>query len=363
VFLGALAGYERMDLQAGLVVCGQILLLVLAITLVPRHGLEGLAYAQIMQALFMLCTSRLLLCGVLPILPRIPRAWSKGAFKELLGYGANVQAASIAMMFFDTTTKLMLARFGGATAVGYFEVVNQLIMKIRAVIVTANQAIVPHVAVLAEREPRNLRRFYRTNVNMLVLFACPIFTLLVSWAGAFSWLLIGEYQIQFITLLWVVGSAWFFNIFSAPAYFMNMGTGNVKWNTLAHISMALVNAGIGWALGPQFGTLGIAFSYATSLATGAALVLYSTKRMPDHQNSSTTSVSHGCNQSHAPLLLGCLVVILLSWWTPLHIEDSTYSNVFLGMFVPPVLLATLMWVHPLRKEVINLVKSIAVRSE
>lgn len=361
VFLAAIAGCERMDLQAGLVVFGQALLLLLAITLVPKYGFKGLAYAQIVQSIFTLSASRMLLCAVHPELPRIPHSWNKSVFRELLNYGANVQAASVAMIVFETTTKLMMARFGGAAAVGYFEMVNQLVIKVRAVIVTANQAIVPHVAALSEREPESLQKLNRDNLRLIAFFVCPIFALLFCWAGGFSWLLAGGYQPQFATFLWLVGSAWLLNIFSVPAYLMNMGTGNVKWNTLSHVFTAIINIVIGWTLGEYLGALGIAISYAASISMGAIVILYTYR--PPASNTQPLKAADSCMwfRENIFLVFGCIILSFFAWWSPMHVEKSTNANLFLSILLPSVFLAALMWIHPLRRELITLISHIFFR--
>ena len=251
VFQGGLDGCQRMDLRAGLVVTGQALLLALAIWLVPRCGLVGLAWAQIGQGLFLAGAGRWLLRRALPALPRLPRKWSRPVLRDMLGYGANVQAATVFMLLLDPVAKALMARFGGPAAAGFFEMANQVLLKVRALIVSANQAIVPHVAALAEAEPARLTRLYRDNMRLLVFVTLPVFALLIAWAGGLSWLLVGAYQPEFVFLITLLAVAWSANIFAGPAHFTNLGTGHVGWNTLSHVLMGALNAGLGWLLGAQ----------------------------------------------------------------------------------------------------------------
>jgi O-antigen/teichoic acid export membrane protein len=107
-----------------------------------------------------LIAGRLLLRRELIVLPLLPYQWSKKTFKELLVYGANIQIGTVSQLIFEVATKLLLAKHGGATSVGYFEIANQLVGKIRMVIVSANQAIVPFVVNMNERDPSKLFQFY-----------------------------------------------------------------------------------------------------------------------------------------------------------------------------------------------------------
>jgi O-antigen/teichoic acid export membrane protein len=351
VFLGGLSGCERMDLQAGVVIAGQMLLLVLAMFLVPHHGLSGLAYAQIGQALLILTVGRWLLCRVLPSLPRLPRSWAKPVFKELLSYGVNVQAATVAQIVFDTSTKLMMARLGGAAAVGYFEMANQLVMKVRMVIVSANQAIIPHVAGMTERESDKLSDFYRANIRVLTVVALPVFTLLFSWSGAFSWLLTGGFQPQFMDFLWIICAAWFINIFSTPAYFVNMGTGQIKWNTLAHVAMAVLNICIGLLVGHYFGAIGVVVSYGVALSLGSVLLIYIFNLKISETSATRAEKDLVTLFANTRLILVCSVLIIAALLHPIRPTDSLSVGLVLSTITPLFALGVLTWLHPTRRAI------------
>src|SRR5690554_1215540 len=61
VLQGGLDGCQRMDLRAGLVLFGQLVLLGMAIWLIPIYGLIGLAWAQITQGVLLVVIGRVLL--------------------------------------------------------------------------------------------------------------------------------------------------------------------------------------------------------------------------------------------------------------------------------------------------------------
>ena len=175
-----------MDVRAGLVLVGQMLLLALAFLLVPHFGIIGLAWAQLGQGSFLLILGWWLLWRRLPQFFRVPWRWKRDTFREMMGYGVNVQLASLSMILFDPLTKALMAKFGGATAAGYFEMANQVVIKGRALIVSANQAIVPKVAQLIEVMPQRLPTIYYENMQLIVLVTLPGCTLLFAWAGIAS---------------------------------------------------------------------------------------------------------------------------------------------------------------------------------
>lgn len=278
VFQSGLDGCQRMDLRAGVVVSGQGLMVVLAIWLIPEHGLIGLAWAQIAQGMFLLVVGWLLLRLSLQEMPWIPYRWSWRRLRQMLAYGVNVQIAGVFMLLFDPLTKALMARFGGVEAAGYFEMANQVVLKARSLIVAANQAVVPTVADLVERSPEKIQGFYRQNILVLTFVAIPAFALLDIWSGGLSWLLLGRLEPQFLFLLHVSALAWLINLFAGPAYFANLGSGRVGWNTISHVTMGTANGLLGWSLGLRFGAEGVAWAYAVALVTGSWLLVFAYQR-------------------------------------------------------------------------------------
>ncbi|MFZ5653347.1 MAG: lipopolysaccharide biosynthesis protein [Pseudomonadota bacterium] len=343
VFQGGLDGCQRMDLRAGLVVAGQIAMLASAIVLVPRFGLVGLAWAQIGQGLLLVIGGRAALRRALPPLPRLPRQWSRPVLREMLGYGTNVQVATVFMLLLDPVAKALMARFGGPAAAGYFEMANQVLLRVRALIVSANQAIVPHVAALAATEPARLTHLYRDNMHLLVFVTLPAFALLIAWAGGFSWLLIGAYQPEFVFLITLLSVAWGANIFAGPAYFTNLGTGQVGWNTLSHMLMGALNAALGWLLGVRYGANGVAFGYAIALIAGSAMLIgvYGYRHR--------VRCRAGLTQGHLPLIAASLTVAVFGWLMPLRKEADEPALALIGLLVPLLVLGASVWYHPVRR--------------
>jgi O-antigen/teichoic acid export membrane protein len=344
VFQGGLDGCHRMDLRAGLMVTGQVLLLIFSIWLVPDFGLIGLAWAQIGQGLFLVVVGRMLLRYTLPVLPFFPIHWSKLLLRKMLGYGVNVQVADLFMLMLDPVAKALMASFGGAAAAGYFEMANQVILKVRGFIVTANSAVVPHVAALSHRQPDRIADLYLENLRVLIFITLPVFTLLFAWSGAISWLLVGVYESQFVFLLGMLAVAWGANIFAAPAYFANLGSGNVSWNTVAHVTMGLLNAFFGWLLGSHYGAEGIVIAYAIALVSGSGILIAAFQKI------NAPGWRWVLLAEHSGLIFVCSIVVILSWLSPLDLSLNDFTMATLGALSTPVLLFVAVWLHPIRKK-------------
>ncbi len=355
VFQGGLDGCQRMDLRAGLVVSGQALLLALAFWLVPQHGLIGLAWAQIGQSLFLVVIGRFLLRYALPTLPRLPQQWRKHVLREMLGYGANLQAATLFMLLVDPVANALMARFGGPAAAGYFAMANQVVIKVRSVIVTANHAVVPYIATLSEAEPGRLDRFYRENMRVLAFVALPTFALLFAWAGLFSWLLTDGYQPEFVFFLGLVCLAWGINTFNAPAYFLNMGTGRVGWNTLSHLIMGVLNVSLGLLLGSLYGAHGVLYGYTIAMITASVVLIVSFHR----QN--PVNRRDAFSREHLGLLVACVMVVAFGWILPLEITSTNPIALAIELVFPPLLLGLALYYHPLRGQLLSWLIGMAPR--
>lgn len=340
---GGLEGCQRMDLRAGMVIAGQVILVGLAFWMVPRHGLIGLAWAQLAQGAFLVVVGRLLLRYALPKLPWLPSHWRFPVLREMLGYGLNLQAANLCMLLLDPVTKALMARFGGPAAAGYFEMANQVVLRMRALIVAANQAIVPRVAELAETEPTRLPALYHANVRALLFITLPAYTLLFSWTGIISWLLLGAVQAQFVLLLQLVILAWTLNTLNAPAYFMNMGTGRVGWNTFSHALMGATNATLGWFFGAAHGTEGVVFAYTSALIVGSLFLIISF-HLHNRQDWRAWVASENIG-----LAALCLAVVVISSRSPMSIGAPAPAETISLLLLPPMLLLAAVWRHPLRK--------------
>jgi O-antigen/teichoic acid export membrane protein len=339
-----LDGCQRMASRAVLVVLGQALMVLLAFALVPQRGLTGLAWAQIGQGLFLLVGGWLLLRRSFPGIPLLPWRWHRAAFREMVGYGANVQVSNIFVLLFDPLTKALMAKYGGPSAAGYFEIANQVVLRARTLIVAANQAIVPGVAQMAEVTPTRLAKLYQENIRILVLVALPLHALLFAWSGLFSQLLLGAYQAQFVHFFQLCALAWFISIFASPAYFMNMGTGSVGLNTLAHGVMGVLNLVLGVGLGVIYGAAGVAWGYALALVVGNLLLIVV------FQSRHSFSWRAMIQMEHLPLGIVCLMIACFGLAGPDWIPGGMSQFMLWGvtLFLPLLPLVAVLWLHPLR---------------
>lgn len=347
VVLSCLDGYQRVDLRSGLLAVIALVYLGLAFVLVPARGLVGLAVAQVVQAALLLVLAWFLLRRLQPALPFLPYRWHRDVFKEILGYSLSFQAIAVTRLAFEPLTKFLVTFFGGAAVTGYFEFAYRMVMQLRALIVTAHQAIVPTIADLQERQPDLIRDLYARSFRLLVFIVVLLLPFFIVATPLVSRWWLGEYAPPFILFSILLFTGWFLNMLSNPAYFAYLGIGRLRWNVAGHAVTGVLNAGLGLLLGWQYGGTGVVVGFVVGLLVGNLITAIA------YQHEYHIRLSDLWEKESFLLGLAALAGMALGWYVYVRFEAS-WSLLVLTMIVPLcflVLVAVPVWLHPARYQV------------
>jgi O-antigen/teichoic acid export membrane protein len=273
ILQAGLGGYELITLRNYVVLGGSFVYLFLAFALVPRYGLAGLAYSQVVQAAACLAASWILLQRRLPCLPLWPHRWSRALFREMWRYGVHFQLVTISQAVREPVTKALLAKFGGLELTGYYDMALRWVVTFRELIVQANQVLVPTISGLQEREPRSIPFVYRESYRVIFFLALPAFAFLAAVSPVVALVWIGRYEPIFVRFVVLLAVGWLVNVLSNPAYVVDLGTGALRWVSIGCVSTAALNMGFGFLAGKYAGGPAIVGAYAFSLAAGYATVV------------------------------------------------------------------------------------------
>lgn len=347
VFLSGLDGCQRVDLRALAAMAASLALLGLCWSLVPHYGLAGLAWAQIGQGAVMLLASWSLLRRELPALPWWPRTWRYALFREMFSYGVNFQLISIFALLFEPVTKALMAKFGGLSSTAYYEMANRMVMQFRALLVSANQVIVPRVASLQENSPEAIRSVYLDAYRVVFFLGLPLYALLAAAAPLASELWIGRYEQSFVAYSVLLAAGFWLNTLSAPAYFVNLGTGSLRWVTLGHLLIGILNGGLGVLLGAAYGGSGVVTGYVLALAAGSALIVAGFHR-ERHLSCRVLLPSES-----AKLFIACCVALPAGWgaFHFLDVPEAGLARAALTLAICLAGIAPVFWIHPLRSKI------------
>ena len=356
VFLSGIDGCQRMDLRSVAVTVSTAANVGLALMVVDTWGLQGVAMAHLAQSFLVLAAAALMLGRLLPLLEVRTRWWSRRRFRALLGYGINIQIASAAMLLFEPTTKVLLGRYGDLSVVGYYEMANGVIARARALLLAAYQALVPAVAGIAEREAGAVVGLYEKSLALLMLLIPPGYALLAIGAPALSIVLLGRQDPQFLFIAWVVCAGWATNTVNVPAYFFNLGTGRLRWNTISHVVMGLTNLAVSAVLGALFGWQGVIVGSMTALCLGSMLPVMAFHRR--HRIPLTEIVRRDHRLVLATSVIAAVALTIIShyWLPPIGEARSAFVRALVPVAALTLLLMPLVWRHPMLRVALGLVR-------
>jgi O-antigen/teichoic acid export membrane protein len=273
VFNGGLDGCLRMDLRCLLMGLSHLAYLGLAMLLVPKYGIEGVAMAQLLQSFGLLIMLWWVLKQQMKELPLIPLHWKWPVLKDMFGYGVNFQIITVMNMLFDPLVKALMSRFGGLETLGYYEMANRLILQGRAIIIEASRVMVPTIATLQEHNIDRATQLFIISYRMTFYVAVLFYTLLGICITAISMLWLGHYQTTFVQFALLLNLGWFANTLIGPAYFSNLGSGKLRTNMISHIIMGLCSLFVGTALGLNWGGVGVVIGTIVGLIAGSIFLL------------------------------------------------------------------------------------------
>jgi O-antigen/teichoic acid export membrane protein len=352
IFQAGLDGYQRIDIRSILLMGGAFLHLLLCFLFAPSHGLMGVAYARVLQNLSVLLLSWIFLKKYLKVLPIIPMKWHRSTFKEIIGYGINFQIISVTSMFYDPITKALLSKFGGLFMVGYYEMASKMIQQFRALIVSANQVIVPAIADLQENIPEKIHSVYLTCYQLLLFLAVPLFSLIFIGTPVISEIWIGYNEKYFILFANLLAFGWFINTINAPSYFAYLGIGKLRWNVVGHISIAILNVLLGFLLGLSFGGVGVVFAWIMSLAIGSSII--SVSYHIGYKISLAELIPKSSRLMFIVSGIGILSSILLNS-NYNHLDKPVKFNLIV-LFLFLIVIFIPIWIHPMKNRMIQLIR-------
>lgn len=274
VFTSVLEGLQKNYLRNAIITAAIILLYFLTVDFTPRHGLVGVAYAQVIQAAFVLIMAAVLTFKSIGFENLRRMMWRRSVFNEIISYGMKFQVVSVAQMLYEPTTKALLSKFGGLQLVGFYEMASRLVSQLRALVINANQVIIPVVAEAALVSQDKVKHIYRQTLLLSIVLSVPIFILVILLSPIISEVWIGKFEFSFVVFVAVLALANLPNIFSGPAYFGFMGEGKLNPLIKIHVLIAVLNLITGLLFGYVFGGYGIATAWCVSLALPSIALMY-----------------------------------------------------------------------------------------
>lgn len=358
IFQSAIDGCQRMDIRNLLLIFCNVIYLGIALMLVPVYGLKGLAIAQLLQAVILMLLSWFVLYRILPGLPLVPWQWSKSEFKEMFNYAVNLQIGSLAGLLFDPVTKFLLARYGGLANTAYYEMANQVVVKARAVLVSALQSVIPVIAGTKDDEYLVRLNVYRKSYSIFFFLTWPYYIALALSFPLISVIWIGHFESAFILYGLLLTMGWMLCNMGVPAYFFNIGSGFLIWNTALHAMTGLLNLSLAFLLGQQFGAEGVVVAAMISLVLPNWLLVFVVQRRLGIPATEIFPNEHRIFV--LMILLGGISSYVI--FIEKHILTSNFMSSFAAILFFFVVTMVVVWFHPYKHIIKSKIKSLFLRN-
>lgn len=276
IFTSVLEGHQKNYLRNFIYIFSGTALIITTLILTPRFNIIGVAIAQVVQAIIVLLISLILMFKINSDSYFSSWKWSKESFKELFNYGYKFQIVSISQLLYEPTTKVFLSKYGGLGLLGNYEMASRLVNQVRALIVNANQIVIP---IIAEKSKNNLDEdlliFFKRMNQILFLIVLPLFSIIIAITPLISLIWIGKIEYYFLFSVYVLSIGFIFNIMSNPSYFSCMGEGKLNILVITHVGMAVLNIIFVFILEYFFNGYGIVLAWGITLILGALFMIIS----------------------------------------------------------------------------------------
>lgn len=256
-----------------------------SLMLVPRYGLIGVVYAQVVQSSVLLVVSTIAVIIKLPYFTLRPLKWESPLFKELVHFSLNLQVVSIITILYEPVTKYILAKYGSISFVGFYEMGNRLVNQARSVIISATQILVPNMTIEAEKSLTSLKAIYYKVFSIVLSAGTFMLMAIIIFLPYISILWIGHFEPVFILATIILGIGWYVNIIMSPVYFVNYATNSLKINVNGGLIVAALNPVLCFVLGLYFGSYFIIAGWATALIIGSIYTLRTSHKKYGIENS------------------------------------------------------------------------------
>ncbi len=275
VTLSALVGLQRSDLKSLVVIVAMFVQMLVAVIVVPRYGLIGLAWGQVGQygvstaaawIIFLRRTKSGLQRGAL-------LHFDSAAFRDLIGFGLKLQALNLINFAFEPATKFVMSSVCGLEALGIYEMTYRMLTQVRQIVVAPTQALVPAFAHLWEANPSGIAGLYERAVVNSIIFGVPLLVLVGLLSPVIGWLWLGRNDPLFVAFSIVGSLGWIASLIGAPSYLLGVSRGLVRWNIIGLAFTSFCGPLVALIVGRVTGPIGVVSAAMLGLGGGSLFAM------------------------------------------------------------------------------------------
>lgn len=287
VFEAVSVGLQKMEYNNSIALFVTLLRAVTSIVyLQAKGGLVGLvsinAFATALQIVLMYLAARRLL----PTLSLSPRFLNVEQARELISFGAKVQAGMLANVGTSNINGVLIGYFVGLLGVSSYQIGQTVIAGVRSISMIAFSAMDPLASQIEAMSRRqDLLALYRIGTRVTVIVAGAGFGLVAATAAPIVVLWTGKHYPIAVTVLTVLALANYIHVSTGTGTKLARGMGKPGLETLFGIVLFLVNAILGWILGRFWGIDGILLATFIAYTVSSVMFMYGFNSLVELPNS------------------------------------------------------------------------------
>ena len=275
-FLSIICGLQRLDLVNMFWMASSIITACAAALFVSLGwGINGLVDALVLTSIIMFVLAVGFAWHLLPQLRISPRAVHLTDIKELSSFSARMYIAQVASAVYIHTDKLLLAHFAGLTPAGWYDIGNDLALKIRSAPGLLISPLMPAAAELEARDDdaRTQELYYRAHKYLAFIGGALVgVVLLLAHRFVELWLGTGfSGTARALVVLTVVQIA---NLACGPALLILIGRGNLGPTVRFAVVGMVGTLTISTILIFLFGFTGALYGTSLSVLSAAGYLVY-----------------------------------------------------------------------------------------
>lgn len=223
------------------IITSNLALLIAACIWIDKHGIKGIFFAQLVQALVIFSLSIIIL--------RInfkEYIWSgftmdKKLLMRVTTYGLKFQSVSVFQMLGEPVTKFFLSRYGGLGLVGMFEMASRLVLQIRSILATVVSSLLPRLVAIHSSPTENVKAVFKRIFEINFDLFAFVYGFVILFSPVILQLWLGDANTNLVNLIRLFTIAWFVNSISIVPYIFNLGSGKLNGNVISHALIGLCN--------------------------------------------------------------------------------------------------------------------------
>lgn len=267
----AIDGIHRADIRACLMIASYLVMFISLRILLSEHGIKAWAIAMMIQQVFIIVGSWVILRLNIPNMGSLPYRFSWPVVKETFSYGLKLQASMVAGILSEPLAKLYLNKYSGLEAVGLYDLAARILLAIRGIVVQVAVPLVPEFSALYKNKRQAIELLRKARRASTI--ASLLMVIVVSVSSPFySYIMLGVQDYTLICMIIILAFGYAANTISIPEHYLGVGLNYMRWNILGQFCMALIVATFGWLLGRFFGELGVVVSVALGSTAAAYAV-------------------------------------------------------------------------------------------